>query len=472
MTAIATNIISSLGAGSGVNMAQLAADLSAAQFQGRADRLAARGELLDRQISSAATLKNALTTLAGSLGDRVRTGDLASVPQVANSAVAAASAPSGTFGRGTYSLEVTQIARRQVLAGPAVTSADDVVGAGTLTIRFGAVAAGFTADAAQDAVAVAIPSGSTLADISAAINGAGDGLSAYIAQTVDGPRLVIKGPEGANSGFVIEAAETVGEEGLAAFAWEPVAGTPANLLETAQDAEFELDGLPMTSASNQTGQIAPGLQLNLKATNTGNPTQISFGNPSANIQTAMADLVGALNEIAAQLALATNPKSGDLQGDPGARALKQGLSRLAGTVVMPNGAGDAPRTLADLGLSTERDGKFRLDTARLTATLARDPEAVAAMFTNGLYGVFATVDKLARDAASTGNPGSLGGSVARYERLATQTEATAADLIEKQENLRITMVARFAKSDARIAASQSTLTFLQQQIDAWNAGDN
>ena len=76
------------------------------------------------------------------------------------------------------------------------------------------------------------------------------------------------------------------------------------------------------------------------------------------------------------------------------------------------------------------------------------------------------------DAASTGNPGSLGGSVARYERLATETEATAADLIEKQENLRITMVARFAKSDARIAASQSTLTFLQQQIDAWNAGDN
>lgn len=467
-----SNIIGSLGAGSGINMAQLAADLSAAQFQGRADRLVAKGELLDRQISSAATLKNALSTLAGSLGDRVRTGDLASAPQVASSAVATASAPFGTFGRGTYSLEVTQIARRQVLAGPAVTSAADVIGAGTLTIRFGTVGAAFTADAAQDPVAITIPSGSTLTDISAAINGAGEGLSAYVAQTVDGPRLVIKGPEGANSGFVIEAAETVGEEGLAALAWEPVTGAPANLLETAQDAAFELDGLPMTSASNQTGQIAPGLQLTLKATNIGSPTQISFGNPSANIQTAMADLVGALNEIAAGLAEATNIESGDLRGDPGARALKQVLSQLAGTVVMPGASADTPRTLADLGLATERDGKFRLDTVRLSASLARDPEAVAAMFTNGLYGVYGTVDKLARDAASTGNPGSLGGSIARYERLAAETESTAAALIEKQENLRITMVARFARSESRIAASQSTLTFLQQQIDAWNSGNN
>ena len=468
----ASNIIGALGAGSGINMAQLAADLSAAQFQARADRLVAKGELLDRQISSAATLKNALSTLAGSLGDRVRTGDLASVPQVASSAVATASAPFGTFGRGTYSLEVTQIARRQVLAGPAVTSADDVVGAGTLTIRFGSVGAGFTADAAQDPVAITIPSGSTLNDISAAINGAGEGLSAYVAQTVDGPRLVIKGPEGENSGFVIEATETVGEEGLAALAWEPDTGASANLLESAQDAAFELDGLPMTSATNQTAQLAPGLQLTLKATNIGSPTQISFGNPSANIQTAMADLVGALNEIAAQLALVTDRESGELRGDPGARALKQGLGRLAGSVVMPTANSDTPRTLADLGLATGRDGKFRLDTARLTASLARDPEAVAAMFTNGLYGVYATVDKLARDAASTGNPGSLGGSIVRYERLADETEATAADLIEKQENLRITMVARFAKSETRIAASQSTLTFLQQQIDAWNAGDN
>ena len=59
-------------------------------------------------------------------------------------------------------------------------------------------------------------------------------------------------------------------------------------------------------------------------------------------------------------------------------------------------AGGDPATLADLGLATNRDGTFRLDTARLTATQKAAPEGVAAMFTTGLFGVYASFDKLGR----------------------------------------------------------------------------
>lgn len=52
---------------------------------------------------------------------------------------------------------------------------------------------------------------------------------------------------------------------------------------------------------------------------------------------------------------------------------------------MPGATGTAPRTLADLGLSNQRDGTFTLDGARLVASLKADPTAVAAMFTNGIY---------------------------------------------------------------------------------------
>jgi flagellar hook-associated protein 2 len=471
-TSTTSSIVATLGAGSGINMTQLASDLAEAQFAARTANLTARSELYDRRISAASALKNGLSTLASSLGDRVRTGDLAAKPSVANSAVASASSPLGTFGNGTYSLEVTQLAKRQVLAGPTVTSAADVIGAGTLTIRFGTMGATFTADATKDPVDIEIPSGSTLTDVAAAINSSGEGLSAYVANTDDGPRLVIKGPEGLTNGFVIEATETVGEEGLAALAWEPVTGDPAALIDTSQNAEFELDGLPYVTASNTTGQLAPGLQLALTGTNIGTPTTITFGDASANVQTAMSDLVGALNEIATALRDATAPTTGDLNSDPGARALRQALSRLAGGTVMPNATGDAPRTLSDLGLKIDKDGQFSLDNARLSATMARDPEGVAAMFTVGLYGVYSTIDKLARDSASTGNPSSLGGSIARYERLAKEADEDVSELLEKQEALRVTMVARFAKADARVAASQSTLTFLQQQIDAWNRSDN
>lgn len=466
----ASSIITTLGAGSGINMTQLASDLADAQFALRSERLAEKGEKLDRQISLASTIRNGLSTLAASLGDRVRTGDLAVTPLVANGAVAQVSAPPGTRGSGSYSLEVTQLAAGQVLAGPALASATDPAGAGTLTIRFGAMdGASFTADAARDPVDITIASGASLSDVAGAINGAGAGVTAYVAQTVDGARLVLKGAEGAASGFVLEASETPGEEGLAALAWEPGSGDPARLIDTAQDALFTLDGLAMQSASNRTGPVAPGLQLTLTGTNAGNSTAITFANPASAIGGVMQDLVGALNEIAGELRSATNIQTGDLRGDPGARALLQRLSRLAGEVVLPGAPADAPRTLSDLGLAIQRDGTFRLDNDRLSATLARDPEGAAAMFTTGLFGVFATIDDLARDAASTANPGSLAGSVARYQRQAGEVSEASAELLEKQEQLRTTLVARFARADARIATSQSTLGFLQQQIDAWNA---
>jgi flagellar hook-associated protein 2 len=82
-------------------MAELATNLAAAQFAARTDRLAAKSELLDAQISTASNLKSMLFSLATSLGDRVRMGDLSPQPQVGNGAVAQASLSGSSQPRGT-----------------------------------------------------------------------------------------------------------------------------------------------------------------------------------------------------------------------------------------------------------------------------------------------------------------------------------------------------------------------------------
>ena len=79
------SIVTALGGGSGVDMVKLASDLAAAQFALRSDRLAAQGEQLAQQISTASSIKNSLALLASALGDRVRLGDLSSQPSVARS---------------------------------------------------------------------------------------------------------------------------------------------------------------------------------------------------------------------------------------------------------------------------------------------------------------------------------------------------------------------------------------------------
>ena len=54
----------------------------------------------------------------------------------------------------------------------------------------------------------------TLAQVAQKINAANTGVSAYVVNSSDGARLVFKGQEGADNGFVVEASETAGDEGL------------------------------------------------------------------------------------------------------------------------------------------------------------------------------------------------------------------------------------------------------------------
>jgi flagellar hook-associated protein 2 len=470
-TSATASLVSTLGAGSGINMSQLAEQLAAAQFAARLDQITAKSDKLATQISSASTLKSMISSLAASLGDRVRTGDLAAAPQIANSAIAQVSKGAAT-GRGTTTLEVTALAKAQTLVTPAVASETTPVGAGTLTLRFGTMSGGtFTADTARTAVDITIPTGATLDTVASAINASGAGVTAYVAAGSAGPQLVLKGQDGAANGFVLEASESPTEPGLAALAWAP-SGDASRLKTPATDAAYLLDGVARTSKTNTIADAAPGLSLKLTGTNPGAPTTISYSDPGSAITSAMQDLTAALNEMVTELNSDTNPTTGALSNDPGARTLRRQLTTLASTQVMPANTAGAPTTLADLGLKTNRDGTFALDTERLAATLKRDPIGTAAMFTTGLYGVYATFDKLARSAGSSSDPSSLGGTIARLTKLQTTLGTQKSTMETKQEDLRQRLVSRFAKLDTNITGSKSTLSFLQAQIDAWNGKNN
>lgn len=457
-----TSLVTALGGGSGVDMTALANNLATAQFASRNDRLAARSDKLDAQISAASNIRSLMLGLNTSLGTLVRSGSLARTPSVAAANVASASLSGSSQPSGTYSLEVTKLAAGQQLASAPFAATTSPVGSGTLTLKFGTVLnGGFAQDSAHPAVDIAIPAGATLADVASAINGADAGVSAYVTTTVDGAQLVLKGTEGAQNGFIVEP----GDPSLAALAWSPGSGS-GQLMTTAADAAFKVDGLSMTSKSNTVTDAIPGVKLQLTATNTGTPTTVSFSDPSSAIASSMQDFVDALNEVVSALNSATS-LGADLANDPGARALKRSLSSLGGTTVMP-GATGAAKTLADLGLKIQRDGTFTLDTSRLSATQAADPKGVAAMFTNGVNGVFATVDKIHRAATSTSDAYSLGSSIAGYTKKKTGLTTEKADLAEQQEKLRARLVAQYAASEARIGASKSTLAMLTNQIAQWN----
>ncbi|MFN3863726.1 MAG: flagellar filament capping protein FliD [Erythrobacter sp.] len=474
-TTSGSSIISALGAGSGVNFIQLAADISAASFAVQRQSVETRRTTLEAQVSAAAQLRNAVTGLASALGDRFRNGDLAPRGTLGNPAVARVSVPAGLTPRGSFSLEVTQLAGGQTLVGKSFASSDALVGEGTLTLRFGTVdGASFSPDTARGTIDIAVSATDTLATLASKINQASGGaVSAYVATGTGGAQLVMKGREGAANGFVLEA---VGAGGAAApgdlsyLGWQP-ATDAGELKLAARDAAFVLDSVAMTSQSNRVTGLPGGFTLDLAATNAGAPTTLSFASNTEAISGVMADLVSALNEIVGQVNQLAAPIGGQLANDPGARELRRDLAGLAGRVVMPGAATGEPRTLADLGLALNRDGTFRLDAARLNQALNDQPDAVAAMFTTGVSGVFATIDRIARETSLSSDPGSLGASVRRLEnQLASSNERLSA-IAEQQEALRERLTRSFVASERRVAASQSTLTFLRQQVDIWSNSD-
>ncbi|MEL6529660.1 MAG: flagellar filament capping protein FliD [Pseudomonadota bacterium] len=470
-----SNIIAALGAGSGINFTQLARDLSEASFGFQRSTLESRNETLEARISAASLLRNSVNDLASALGDRIRTGDLSPTASIGNSAVASVSTPAGSNPTGSYSLEVAQLAQSQTLVMPSYSSGEDLVGEGSLQIRFGTVAGGsFTEDTAQTALDITVEATDTLQTLASKINSASDGaLEAYVANGTGGAQLVIKGQEGAANGFVLEPISNSGSPSaapgdLSYLGWSPASDT-GELRQSSQDALFALDTVQFASASNTVTGLPEGMTLELTGTNSGAPTTISFANDSSAITDVMNDFVAALNDISRLIDENAAAQGGTLGNDPGARELKRDLARLTSEIMMPNADEGEPSTLADLGLSLNRDGSFRLDTARLEQTLADSPEATAAMFTTGVFGVFATIDNLARDNSSISDPGSLGGSVERYQDQIERNDTRLERIADQQENLRLRLTRNLIRAEQNIAASQSTLSFLEQQVEQFNS---
>ena len=476
-SSVGSQLVTSLGLGTGIDMTSLATQIAQASYANQLGNLNSQLSAVNVQISEAGQLQSDMASLTSSFGTLISGGSLAATPSVSNSAVASASLPPGTSGLTSgYSLEVNQLASAQVLTSPPLASASATTGSGTLTFTFGTITPGsngaagsFAADPAQSAVNVTVNQGDSLTQIAQDINQSGSGITAYVATTAQGAQLVMKGPTGANEAFTVSATENAADPGLSALAWNPATGAASQMTETAQDAQFKIDGIAQTSHTNTIANAAPSLSLQLTGTNAGAPTTVNFANPTSGITTAMNNFVSALNSVVGDLNTDTKPAAtGSLTNDNGAQAMQSQLSQLAGMTIMPNAPAGAPKTLADLGLVQAKDGTFSLNTTVLSNALTSNPTGVAAMFTNGLHGIYGTLSDISASLSSPDNPGSLAGSATYYTAQQKSLQNQISQINSQQSALQTRLVAQFAAANTSVANSKSTLSYLQQQIAAWN----
>ncbi|OQW41431.1 MAG: hypothetical protein A4S12_08600 [Proteobacteria bacterium SG_bin5] len=474
-TSSTSQILSSLGAGSGIDYAALVSGLVDAQFAAKNQQLTAKSDALTAQISSTGNLKSVIGQFAGSLKSLTKGGTLATQPSSANANVVRASAlPFARLAGFSAQVEVRAVASAQASASPLIADRAAPLGTGTLTLTLGTATTangamtGFTANAGATPVTITIDAtNNSLDGIAKAINAANAGVTANVVPDGNGFRLALKGRTGETQAFQLSSTDA-GLDQLAVGV-----GSPATLGTAARDAEVVVDGLAFKRSTNTISDLIAGVRLDLVSAAPGSPVTLGNTPPTSALRQAVLDFVDTYNQVIGQIREQTDPQTGPLKADYAARDLQRALGALTQVPLWTSSTTGAPTTLAEIGVATNRDGTLTVKTEQLDRALRDQPQAVEAMFQDGATstrgGLAAASQAIADRATST--VGGLGASQARYTASKTTLDKQQQKARDEAETMRTRLTRQFAGTDARISAYRSAQSFLSQQIDAWNGGN-
>lgn len=266
---------------------------------------------------------------------------------------------------GTFSVVVDRLAQNQRTYSDSFAAKNQtgLFGAGTIAITVGAGAP----------VEIAVDGATTLESLSAAINSSDAAVNASVFFDGTSYRLQVTGQQtgAANQVTFVETGTTLGLTTL------------ANTIQQAQDARIFVDSFTVTSATNTINDAVAGVTIKLKEASASAVT-IGVAPDKAKTQQRIEEFVASLNTISSKVAeqfrFSGTADASRLSGDSALMSLQRDMANiLSGAIV---GASGSYSSLSEIGIETQRDGTIKIDTAKLTAALDRDPSSVNTLFTS------------------------------------------------------------------------------------------
>jgi len=453
-----TSIASSLGAGSGIDVKQLVTDLAAASRDPKVARLSGLATANSARISAVAQARSDLVGFADSLEQMIADGSLRSKATVSDESVLSATARAGLQAdKFAATIVVNSLARAQSSYSGVVADKTAAIGAGTMTLTVGGVQKTITVGSTNN----------SLEGLATAINASGAGVTATIIADQGGSRLILKGATGADNAFTLTA-DAGADPGLAAFA----TNGGLSVGQSAANAEFTIDGVAFSRASNTIDDVVPGVSLTLKKAAPGQPVDLGANRPLDMIKQTVSDFVDVYNQLKKSLQAASK-----LSGvTTGLRELETQLQGLVNKVLTSNGS---ISKLSDIGISTAKDGTLTLDKTKLDKMLEADAGAVEGLFNplrDGTHneisdpGIAGVLDAI-RDKAIASD-----GVIGRVEKSLTDKNKSLADQLSKVEEREAAYKARLEKQysalDVKLNAFKATQAYLEQQIKMWTKSDD
>jgi flagellar hook-associated protein 2 len=479
--AAAQKLLTSLNAGSGVDVASLAQNLVDAEKTPQQNAINAKISKNEARVSGYAAisfvsseLNNAFTALK----DQNSFSSLTTTNSQANAfSVTTTAAASG----GTHDIEVLQLARaqRSISAGYASTSASLNGGNPmSLSLTVGGVAV----------PAISLSEGKdTPQGIVDAINAAKTGVTASLVNTGDGSaapfQIVLSGAKGAAGAFSIATTYTqldgsssdkpnAGSLGLS------FGGSDAD--QVASDAKVKVDGITFTRSTNTLTDVLPGSTLDLKTVTSG-AANVSFVRDTTALKDKFKAMVTSYNDAMTMLNVVTDPKStmdtygATLVGDSTARSVKSMMRTLVQGE--SNTPGNKISTMWQLGISIDRTGVMTLDETKLDAALTDNFDDVVKTMTGNTNGLSAYSSQPAGFAGEAMRKlskliGPSGVLLTNSQNAETQNTKYQADLA-KLETRMTTLLARYNKQfssmESIVGGVNSQKTSLKSSFDGMMA---
>jgi flagellar hook-associated protein 2 len=433
------------GVGSGIDTESIISGLLSAS-KGPINRVQLQQSQAQSAISSVSDIGSLLGKLKDALTALDTTPEVGSFKASSDNKAVAVSA-SGNARPGSFKVKVNNLASAyKAYSEPLGVSQSNVAlnQSGTLSLSIGATTKDIT-----------INLGDTLDTVMSKINTSG--LRVAATSFFDGTafRMQLRGLDTGT-----ENAVTVDEAGTSF-------GFDLNEKSQGLDAEIEIDDFKVTSKTNQVQGAIAGVTLALAAKTKDTATEnvaVTVESDPQGFKDKLNTLVSAYNSVVDKIHTtagfgsikATNPV---LAGDSALRVVSSSLSKVLTAQV---GTGKF-QTLRSIGIELNNNGTLKLNSTKLDAALAEDPDSVSKVLAGDDASVKGIADLMTQ--ATTDLLGAKGAISARKDGL-TSLQKTLAGRVDLEQGrldrMEQALRKQFTQMDGTVAANNAQLNFLQR----------
>ncbi|EAS47803.1 flagellar hook-associated protein FliD [marine gamma proteobacterium HTCC2207] len=304
-TAVSTQVMTALDAGSGVDVVSLARNLTDAEKVPKQALIQTAIDNAEAQVSGYGLISSQLSLLQTAFESLNDSSEVANSYGATTDTALGFTAFDGTEVDGSYAISVEKLALEQIMISDEYNASDYAIGTDSFDISI-------TVGSSSTTTTAITVSSLTPAGVVSAINTADTGVTASLVDTGTGGtnyRIILTGKTGSEGVFTISSNPDLGF------------GDTGNTLQAAQDAEIEFDGLTITRDSNEFSDVVTGATLTLYETTTSAATVAIYSDTSA-LQTKLENIVTVYNDfrdLMDELTTSTIDEdiehSGDLQRD-------------------------------------------------------------------------------------------------------------------------------------------------------------